>query len=53
MSKLEYSHLCRVNAEYRRSKGGKWRRLFPSIRGDDYLQFLDSAHRLHRLPFEL
>ena len=42
-----------VNAEYERSKAGKWRRLFPSPRSEEYLPFLDPARPMHRLPFDV
>ena len=42
-----------VNAEYERSKGGGWRRLFPSARSAEYYPFLDEARTMHRLPFDV
>ena len=48
---LEQWHIYLVNAEYQRSKKGKWRRLFPSERSADYFQFFDPSHKLHFLPY--
>ena len=42
-----------VNAEFARSKQGRWRRLLPCARSSDYWQFLEPAHRMHQLPFEV
>lgn len=51
LSDLEQWHVCLVNAEYQRSKKGKWRRLFPSERSSEYFQFFDPSRKLHKLPF--
>jgi len=45
--------LAHINAEFARSKGGGFRRLFPSERGKQYEQYLPEHHTMHRLPFEL
>lgn len=51
LSDLEQWHVYLVNAEYQRSKTGKWRRLFPSERSAEYFQFFDPSHKFHHLPF--
>ena len=51
LSDLEQWYVYMVNAEYARSKQGKWRRLFPSARSSEYFQFLDPTHRFHFLPY--
>mmetsp|Transcript_20230 Transcript_20230/g.63418 ORF Transcript_20230/g.63418 Transcript_20230/m.63418 type:complete len:498 (+) Transcript_20230:53-1546(+) len=54
LSQQECEMLRHVNAELRRSKQGGWRRLFPSKRGGDYLDFFDaSRRRLHGLPYDV
>ncbi|EOD07552.1 hypothetical protein EMIHUDRAFT_465781 [Emiliania huxleyi CCMP1516] len=54
LSQQECEMLRHVNAELRRSKQGGWRRLFPSERGGDYLDFFDaSRRRLHGLPYDV
>lgn len=42
-----------VNSEFERSKGGKWRRLFPSARSEEYWPFLEQRNTMHRLPFDI
>ena len=42
-----------VDAEYARSKQGRWRRLFPGSRSADYLPFLEPSRRMHALPFHV
>ena len=42
-----------VNAEFRRSQAGGWRRLFPSARSAEYHRFLDPERTMHRLPFDV
>ena len=45
--------LRHVNAEYARSKKGRWRRLFPAPNAAAYYEFLEPHQRLHRLPFDV
>ena len=43
-----------VNAEFKRSKEGGWRRLFPSARGEEYSAFFDEERRaINCLPFDM
>ena len=51
LSDIEQWFVFLVNAEYERSKKGKWRRLFPSERSSEYFQFFDVNHKLHFLPY--
>ena len=51
LTDLEQWYVYLVNAEYQRSKSGKWRRLFPSQRSSEYFQFFDASHKLHFLPY--
>jgi len=51
LSDLEQWYVFLVNAEFQRSKKGKWRRLFPSERSAEYFQFFDPNHKLHFLPY--
>jgi tubulin polyglutamylase TTLL5 len=53
LSDVERWALHLVNAEFERSKEGKWRRLFPSPRSGEYYRFLDPEHTMHRLPFDV
>jgi len=49
----EEAVLNHINAEYRRSKSGGWRRLFPSSRSAEYLPLLEPSRTMHSLPFEI
>merc|ERR1719382_2223098 len=42
-----------VNGEFRRSKLGAWRRLFPSKRSSEYFPFLDPGRQMHQFPYDL
>lgn len=53
VAKREAAVLKHINAEFRRSKLGGWRRLFPSNRTAEYLPFLDPSRKMHALPFDL
>ena len=53
LSEMERWTVELVNAEFRRSQQGRWRRLFPSERSAEYLPFLDPSHRMHHLPFDV
>lgn len=44
--------LCHVDSELERSRAGGWRRLLPSARSADYMQFFAEERRaLNQLPF--
>lgn len=53
VAQREAAILKHTNAEFRRSKLGGWRRLFPSNRTAEYLPFLDPSRKMHALPFDL
>ena len=54
MSELEKRTLHHINLEFTRSKGGKWRRLFPAAGAEGYLRFVEPRlQRMHTLPFDL
>jgi len=45
--------LQHMNAEFARSKKGRWRRLFPSGRSGEYLQLFEKHQTCHTLPFDV
>ncbi|KAL1512217.1 hypothetical protein AB1Y20_005480 [Prymnesium parvum] len=45
--------LRHVNAEYARSKQGRWRRLLPSASSAKYAEFFEPHHHCNALPFDV
>jgi len=44
--------LRHVNAEYARSKKGRWRRLLPSPKSAQYAEFFEAHQHCHALSFD-